>query len=84
MVDLYARRPQVQERLTREVADAVVEAIAPQGVAVIMEAQHLCMMMRGVEKQQSITTTSTMLGAFRNNPQTRNEFLSLIRRPQAF
>ncbi len=83
LVDVFARRLQVQERLTREVADAIVEAIAPQGVAVIMEAQHLCMMMRGVEKQQSITTTSAMLGAFRNNPQTRNEFLSLIRRPQA-
>ncbi len=83
LVDVFARRLQVQERLTREVADAVVEAIAPQGVAVIMEAQHLCMMMRGVEKQQSITTTSAMLGAFRNSPQTRNEFLSLIRRPQA-
>ncbi len=83
LVDVFARRLQVQERLTREVADAIVEAIHPQGVAVIMEAQHLCMMMRGVEKQQSFTTTSTMLGAFRNNPQTRNEFLSLIRRPQA-
>ena len=83
LVDVFARRLQVQERLTREVADSIVEAIAPQGVAVIMEAQHLCMMMRGVEKQQSITTTSAMLGAFRKSPQTRNEFLSLIRRPQA-
>ena len=83
LVDVFARRLQVQERLTRQVADAIVEAIAPQGVAVIMEAQHLCMMMRGVEKQHSITTTSAMLGAFRNSPQTRNEFLSLIRRPQA-
>ena len=81
LVDVFARRLQVQERLTREVADAVVEAIHPQGVAVIMEAQHLCMMMRGVEKQQSFTTTSAMLGAFRSNPQTRTEFLSLIRRP---
>ncbi len=83
LVDVFARRLQVQERLTREVADAIVRAIHPQGVAVIMEAQHLCMMMRGVEKQQSFTTTSTMLGAFRNSAQTRNEFLSLIRRPAA-
>lgn len=83
LVDVFARRLQVQERMTRQVAEAIVEAINPQGVAVIMEAQHLCMMMRGVEKQQSMTTTSAMLGAFRNNPQTRNEFLSLIRRPAA-
>lgn len=83
LVDVFARRLQVQERMTRQVADAIVDAIAPQGVAVILEAQHLCMMMRGVEKQQSLTTTSAMLGAFRSNPQTRNEFLSLIRRPQA-
>ncbi len=81
LVDVFARRLQVQERMTREVADAIVEAIAPQGVAVILEAQHLCMMMRGVEKQGSMTTTSAMLGAFRDSPQTRNEFLSLIRRP---
>ena len=69
--------------MTREVADAIVEAIAPQGVAVILEAQHLCMMMRGVEKQGSMTTTSAMLGVFREQAQTRNEFLSLIRRPAA-
>jgi GTP cyclohydrolase I len=81
LVDVYARRLQVQERMTRQVADAIVEAIQPQGVAVIMEAQHLCMMMRGVEKQGSMTTTSTMLGCFRESPQTRSEFLSLIRRP---
>ena len=84
LVDVFARRLQVQERMTRQVADSIVNAIEPQGVAVILEAQHLCMMMRGVEKQQSITTTSAMLGAFRKNPRTRNEFLSLIRRPQAF
>ncbi|WP_419803997.1 GTP cyclohydrolase I FolE [Terriglobus sp.] len=84
LVDVFARRLQVQERMTREVADSIVDAINPQGVAVILEAQHLCMMMRGVEKQQSLTTTSAMLGAFRSSPQTRNEFLSLIRRPQAF
>ena len=83
LVDVYARRLQVQERMTREIADAIVEAINPQGVAVILEAQHLCMMMRGVEKQGSMTSTSTMLGCFRESPQTRNEFLSLIRRPTA-
>lgn len=83
LVDVFARRLQVQERMTRQVADAIVEAIAPQGVAVILEAQHLCMMMRGVEKQGSMTTTSAMLGAFRDEAQTRNEFLSLIRRPHA-
>lgn len=81
LVDVFARRLQVQERMTRQVADAIVEAIAPQGVAVILEAQHLCMMMRGVEKQGSMTTTSAMLGSFREQAQTRNEFLSLIRRP---
>lgn len=80
LVDVYARRLQVQERMTREIADAIVEAINPQGVAVILEAQHLCMMMRGVEKQGSMTSTSTMLGCFREEAQTRNEFLSLIRR----
>ena len=83
LVDVFARRLQVQERMTRQVADAIVEAIAPQGVAVILEAQHLCMMMRGVEKQGSMTTTSAMLGAFRDEAQTRNEFLSLIRRPHS-
>jgi len=80
LVDVYARRLQVQERMTREIADAIVDAINPQGVAVILEAQHLCMMMRGVEKQGSMTSTSTMLGCFRESAQTRNEFLSLIRR----
>jgi GTP cyclohydrolase I len=83
LVDVFARRLQVQERMTREVADAVVEAIHPQGVAVILEAQHLCMMMRGVEKQGSMTSTSAMLGCFRESAQTRNEFLSLIRRPHS-
>lgn len=84
LVDVFARRLQVQERMTRQVAESIVDAIAPQGVAVILEAQHLCMMMRGVEKQSSMTTTSAMLGAFKEQPQTRNEFLSLVRRPQAF
>jgi GTP cyclohydrolase I len=79
LVDVFARRLQVQERLTRQIADAVSEAIHPQGVAVILEAQHLCMMMRGVEKQQSETVTSAMLGVFKSQLQTRNEFLSLVR-----
>jgi GTP cyclohydrolase IA len=83
LVDVFARRLQVQERMTRQIADAIVEAIHPQGVAVILEAQHLCMMMRGVEKQGSMTSTSTMLGCFRQSAQTRSEFLSLIRRPSA-
>ncbi len=78
IVDVFARRLQVQERLTRQVAEAIEDAVHPQGVAVTMEAQHLCMMMRGVEKQSSRTVTSAMLGAFRTQPQTRNEFLSLI------
>jgi len=80
LLDVFARRLQVQERLTREVADAIEEAIQPQGVAVILEAQHLCMMMRGVEKQHSSTVTSAMLGVFKTQLQTRNEFLSLVRR----
>jgi len=80
LVDVFARRLQMQERLTREVADAIDEAIHPQGVAVILEAQHLCMMMRGVEKQHSSTVTSAMLGVFKSQLQTRNEFLSLVRR----
>ena len=79
LVDVFARRLQVQERLTREIADAITEAIQPQGVAVILEAQHLCMMMRGVEKQHSHTTTSAMLGVFKTQLQTRSEFLALIR-----
>ena len=81
LVDMFARRLQVQERLTRQIADAIIETIEPQGVGVILEAQHLCMMMRGVEKQSSMTTTSAMLGAFRTQTQTRSEFLSLVRRP---
>jgi len=79
LVDVFARRLQVQERLTTEVADAITDAIDPQGVAVIMEAQHLCMMMRGVEKQHSATVTSAMRGVFKTQLQTRNEFLSLVR-----
>ncbi len=80
LVDVFARRLQVQERLTRQVGEAITEAINPQGVAVILEAQHLCMMMRGVEKQHSSTVTSAMLGVFKSQLQTRNEFLSLVRR----
>jgi GTP cyclohydrolase IA len=80
VVDVFARRLQVQERLTTEIADAISEAIEPQGVAVILEAQHLCMMMRGVEKQHSATVTSAMRGVFKTQQQTRNEFLSLVRR----
>ncbi len=80
LVDVFARRLQVQERLTKQVGEAITEAINPQGVAVILEAQHLCMMMRGVEKQHSSTVTSAMLGVFKTQLQTRNEFLSLVRR----
>jgi GTP cyclohydrolase I len=80
VVDVFARRLQVQERLTTQIADAISGAINPQGVAVILEAQHLCMMMRGVEKQHSATVTSAMLGVFKTQQQTRNEFLSLVRR----
>jgi len=78
LVEVFARRLQVQERLTRQVADAIQEAIAPQGVGVVVEARHLCMMMRGVEKQNSSTVTSAMLGVFQKQ-NTRAEFLSLIR-----
>jgi GTP cyclohydrolase I len=79
LVEMYSRRLQVQERMTTEIADAIVEAIEPQGVGVIVEAQHLCMMMRGVEKQHSATVTSAMRGVFKTQTQTRNEFLSLVR-----
>ena len=80
LVDMFARRLQVQERLTRQVADAIQDAIQPAGVGVVIEARHLCMMMRGVEKQHSSAITSTMLGEFRENPTTREEFLSLVGR----
>ena len=78
LIDVFARRLQVQERLTKEIADTIQEAIDPIGVGVVIEARHLCMMMRGVEKQHSATVTSAMLGAFRDDQQTRGEFLSLI------
>jgi len=80
LVDVFSRRLQVQERLTKQIGEAITDAINPQGVAVILEAQHLCMMMRGVEKQHSSTVTSAMLGVFKTQLQTRNEFLSLVRR----
>src|SRR4026209_1764796 len=79
LVDVFARRLQVQERLTNQIADTIREKIAPLGVAVVMEATHLCMSMRGVEKQNSFAVTSAMLGAFRNNARTRMEFLELIK-----
>jgi GTP cyclohydrolase I len=76
----YARRLQIQERLTKQIADAIQTAIRPSGVAVVVEAKHLCMMMRGVEKQNSVMTTSSMLGLFRQHISTRSEFLNLINR----
>ncbi len=80
LVDMYARRLQIQERLTQQVAEAIEEAIDAEGVGVIIEARHLCMMMRGVEKQNSMMTTSSVLGTFRSSPATRQEFLNLIGR----
>ncbi len=77
MVNLYARRLQIQERLTSQIAQALQQKISPEGVGVIIEARHLCMVMRGVEKQHSQAVTSAMLGCFRENKQTRDEFLSL-------
>src|SRR5258708_215802 len=81
IVDMFARRLQLQERLTQQVAEAMEEVISPRGVAVLCEARHFCMMMRGVEKQHSGTVTSTMLGSFRTHKATRDEFLSLVARP---
>jgi GTP cyclohydrolase I len=79
LVNMFARRLQIQERMTSQIADAIRDKIAPQGVGVIIEARHLCMQMRGVEKQHGQAVTSAMLGAFRENKQTRDEFLALIR-----
>src|SRR3954465_414083 len=79
LVDVFARRLQVQERLTKQIADTIRDKIAPLGVAVVMEASHLCMSMRGVEKQNSLCVTSAMQGAFRDNSRTRMEFLELIK-----
>ncbi len=78
IVDMFARRLQIQERLTHEVADAITEITGCRGCAVVVEAQHMCMVMRGVQKQNSVMKTSSMLGVFRNNPSTRAEFLSLL------
>jgi len=78
LVDMYARRLQVQERLTMQIAETINSKINPKGVAVVIEAQHLCMIMRGVEKQNSVAVTSSMLGDFKENQNTRNEFLNLI------
>jgi GTP cyclohydrolase IA len=80
VVDAFARRLQVQERLTMQIAETLKRKLDAHGVAVVMEARHLCMMMRGVEKQNTLAVTSSMLGAFRTQEQTRNEFLKLIRR----
>jgi len=80
LVDMYARRLQIQERLTEEISHAVKKAVNADGVGVMIEARHLCMMMRGVEKQNSMLVTSSLLGGFRENPATRNEFLSLVGR----
>ena len=80
LVDVFARRLQVQERLTHQIAQVIEEKVAPLGVAVVMEGTHLCMSMRGIEKQNSFAVTSAMLGAFRENARTRSEFLELIRR----
>jgi GTP cyclohydrolase I len=78
IVDCYARRLQIQERLTCEIAQAIKNSIDAEGVGVVMECRHLCMMMRGVEKQNSIMTTSSVLGSFRSNASTRAEFMSLV------
>lgn len=79
IVDMYARRLQIQEQLTVQIAECVQEITGASGVGIIIEAKHMCMMMRGVEKQNSVMKTSSMLGSFRNNQATRNEFLSLLR-----
>src|SRR5580704_15792999 len=79
LVDVFARRLQIQERMTQQIAESIQELLDPVGVGVVAEAQHFCMMMRGVEKQHSATVTSAMLGCFREQKETRDEFLSLIR-----
>jgi GTP cyclohydrolase I len=79
LVDVFARRLQIQERMTQQIAETIQDLLDPLGVAIIAEAQHFCMMMRGVEKQHSGTVTSAMLGAFRSNKETRDEFLALIK-----
>jgi GTP cyclohydrolase I len=79
VVDVFARRLQIQEQLTKQIADTIMKYTDAAGVGVVIEAQHLCMMMRGVEKQNSVMKTSCLLGTFRDNPQTRAEFLSLLK-----
>ena len=79
LIEIFSRRLQIQERLTTQIAETIQQAIEPQGVGVVIEARHLCMMMRGVEKQHSEAVTSSMLGCFRHEQETRTEFLSLIR-----
>jgi len=79
LVEMFSRRLQVQERLTTQIAQTINDVLQPRGVAVVMEALHLCMIMRGVEKQNSKAVTSAMLGAFRENPETRAEFMELIK-----
>ena len=79
LIEIFSRRLQIQERLTTQIAETIAKAIEPQGVGVVIEARHLCMMMRGVEKQHSAAVTSSMLGCFRDEQETRTEFLSLIR-----
>ncbi|WP_457636878.1 GTP cyclohydrolase I FolE [Oceanithermus sp.] len=79
IVEMFSRRLQLQERLATQIADAIVEVLDPLGVGVVIEGTHLCMMMRGVEKQQSVTVTSAMRGSFRSDPRTRSEFLSFLR-----
>ena len=79
LIEIFSRRLQIQERLTTQIAETIQKVIQPQGVGVVIEARHLCMMMRGVEKQQSAAVTSSMLGCFREEQETRTEFLSLIR-----
>jgi GTP cyclohydrolase I len=83
LVNMFARRLQIQERMTSQIAKAIEEKISPEGVGVIVEARHLCMQMRGVEKQHGQAVTSAMLGSFRHNKQTRDEFLSLVRTQNA-
>jgi GTP cyclohydrolase IA len=83
VVDAFARRLQVQERLTSQIAETILDKVHPHGVAVVMEATHLCMAMRGVQKQNSLTVTSAMLGVFHSDARTRHEFLELIRQPSA-
>lgn len=80
IVDMFAARLQIQENMTRQIADAIMKVTEARGVAVVIEAKHMCMTMRGIEKQNSSMTTSVMLGAFREDPRTREEFLDLIRR----